>query len=272
MTAGWAAKHIRPESSQQKSMVKDIFLRNLMFYGKEGFERLQRASVAIVGLGGVGSYAAEALVRAGIGKLRIIDCDNIKATDVNRQLLALSTNLDTPKVEAGRTRLLAINPDLCLDVRREFFHFDTADALITQDLDYVVDAIDSLSPKAALIRHCTERDIRIISALGASSRTDPFAIRITTLSQTIRCPLARALRRYLRAKKVIADPPVLYSQEPPVRAHTLEDSPQASESTGAYARGRKRRALPSISTLPGIIGLMAANYVIFELLKEHPKA
>ncbi len=251
-------------------MASDIFSRNLMFYGQAGFERLQRAHVAIVGMGGVGSYAAEALVRAGIGRLRIIDCDVIKASDVNRQLLALSTNLDTPKVEAARARLLAINPDLQLDVRREFFHFDTADVLITQDLDFVVDAIDSLNPKAALIQYCTERDIRILSALGASSRRDPFAIRMATLSQTIGCPLARALRRHLRRKKVSADPPVLYSEEPPVIACGTEAGAQAPESAGAYSRGRKRRALPSISTLPGIVGLMAANYVLFELLKEPP--
>jgi tRNA A37 threonylcarbamoyladenosine dehydratase len=249
-------------------MAKDIFLRNLMFYGQAGFEQLQQSNVAVVGLGGVGSYAAEALVRAGIGNLRIIDCDTIKATDVNRQLFALSTNLDTPKVEAGRARLLAINPDLHLDARLEFFHFDTADALITRDLDFVVDAIDSLSPKAALIRHCTERNIRIISALGASSRSDPFAVQLTTLSQTIHCPLARALRRYLRGRKVIADPPVLYSREPPVTAREAEGATQSPESVGAYSRGRKRRALPSISTLPGIVGLMAANYVIFELLRD----
>jgi tRNA threonylcarbamoyladenosine dehydratase len=131
-----------------------------------------------------------------------------------------------------------------------------------------VDAIDSLNPKAALIQHCTQRNIRILSALGASSRTDPFAIRIATLNETIGCPLARALRKHLRRKKVIADPPVLYSQEPPVKASELEDFPQEPESSSPYDRGRKRRALPSISTLPGIIGLMAANYVIFELLRE----
>jgi len=249
-------------------MTKEIFLRNLMFYGQAGFERLQQANVAIVGLGGVGSYAAEALVRAGIGKLRIIDCDCIKASDVNRQLLALSTNLDTPKVEAARARLLEVNPDLQLEARHQFFHFDTANDLITQNLDFVVDAIDSLNPKAALIQHCEEQKIRIISALGASSRRDPFAIRIATLSQTIGCPLARALRRHLHRKKVSADPPVLYSQEPAVIAHEAEDIPHAPESVGAYSRGRKRRALPSISTLPGIVGLMAANYVLFELLKD----
>lgn len=249
-------------------MAKDIFLRNLMFYGEAGFERLQQSHVAVVGLGGVGSYAAEALVRAGVGTLRIIDCDDIKATDVNRQLIALSTNLDTPKVEAGRYRMLAINPELRLDARQEFFHFDTADALIARDLDFVVDAIDSLGPKAALIRHCTEHSIRIISALGASCRTDPFAVRLTTLNQTVNCPLARALRRYLRSRKVIADPPVIYSREMPIVAREVEGIPQAPESVGSYSRGRKRRALPSIATLPGIFGLMAANYVIFELLKD----
>jgi tRNA A37 threonylcarbamoyladenosine dehydratase len=251
-------------------MTKEIFLRNRMFYGTAGLERLQKASAAVVGLGGVGSYAAEALVRAGIGRMRIIDCDSIKATDVNRQLLALSTNLDTPKVEAARMRLLAINPDLQLDARQEFFHFDTAEALITQDLDFVIDAIDSLNPKAALIQHCTERNIRILSALGASSRSDPFAIRITTLSQTVGCPLARALRRHLHRKGISANPPVLYSQEPPVIAQQVDDAPQSPESVGTYSRGRKRRALPSISTLPGIVGLMAANYVLFELLKDSP--
>jgi tRNA threonylcarbamoyladenosine dehydratase len=249
-------------------MARDIFIRNVMFYGEAGFERLQRASVAIVGMGGVGSYAAEALVRAGIGRMRIIDCDVIKASDVNRQLLALSTNLDTPKVAAAQERLLSINPELQLDARQAFFHFDTANDLVTQDLDFVVDAIDSLNPKAALIQHCAEHGIPILSALGASSRRDPFAVRIATLSQTTGCPLARALRRHLRSKKVAADPPVLYSQEPSVRAHETEDVRQAPESVGAYSRGRKRRALPSIATLPGIVGLMAANYVLFELLKD----
>lgn len=253
---------------QLNNMNENIFLRSIMLYGKAGFERLQKANVAVVGMGGVGSYAAEALVRAGIGGLRIIDCDVIKATDVNRQLIAHSNNLDTPKVEAGRERLLAINPNLQLDVRHAFFHFDTADELITPDLNFVVDAIDSLNPKAALIQHCTERNLRIISALGASCRTDPFAIRIDKLNKTGVCPLARALRRHFRSRKITADPLVLYSTEPPITACEEDDFPENVESTGPYVRGRTRRALPSISTLPGIIGLMAANFVIFEILKD----
>ena len=249
-------------------MDNSIFSRSIMLYGKAGFERLQQANVAIVGMGGVGSYAAEALVRAGVGKLRIIDCDVIKATDVNRQLIALSTNIDMPKVEAGRARLIAINPNLQLDVRHAFFHFDTAGELITPDLDFVVDAIDSLNPKAALIQHCTERNIRIISALGASCRTDPSKIRIDTLNRTEACPLARTLRRHFRSRKIAVDPPVVYSTELPVCAREENAEPENIESTGPYVRGRTRRALPSISTLPGIIGLTAANHVLFELLKD----
>lgn len=249
-------------------MDNGIFSRSIMLYGKAGFERLQKANVAVAGLGGVGSYAAEALVRAGIGNLRIIDCDVIKATDVNRQLIALSTNIDTPKVEAARKRLLAVNPNLHLDVRQAFFHFDTADELIPPDLDFVVDAIDSLNPKAALIQHCTEQNIRILSALGASCRTDPFAIRMDNLNKTSACPLARALRRHFHSRKIEVDPPVLYSTEPPVNSCKEDVDPEDSQSVGPYVRGRKRRSLPSISTLPGIIGLMAANYVIFELLKD----
>ena len=249
-------------------MDNSIFYRSIMLYGRTGFERLQQAMVAVVGLGGVGSYAAEALVRAGVGKLRIIDCDVVKETDVNHQLIALSTNLETPKVEAGRVRLTAINPALQLDARNAFFHFDTADDLITPDLDFVVDAIDSLNPKAALIQYCTERNIRIISALGASCRTDPFAIRLGNLNKTIACPLARALRRHFRSRNIAADPPVLYSTEPPVAACEEDVLPKNIESVGPYERGRTRRALPSIATMPGIIGLMAANYVIFELLKD----
>ncbi len=250
----------------EKTMNDSIFYRSIMLYGEAGFARLQKAHVAVVGLGGVGSYAAEALVRAGVGRLRIIDCDVVKATDVNRQLIALSTNLDTPKVEAGRARLLAINPALRLDARQAFFHFDTADELIAPDLDFVVDAIDSLNPKAALIQYCALRKIRMLSALGASCRTDPFQIRISTLNKTAGCPLARALRRHFRGRKIPADPLVIYSPEPPVSG-ACEEAPEPVESAGPYVRGRKRRALPSISTIPGIIGLMAANFVLFELLK-----
>lgn len=246
----------------------DIFARSIMLYGREGFARLQGTLVAVVGLGGVGAYAAEALVRAGVGRLRIIDCDIIKASDINRQLIALVTNIGQSKTDAAAARLLSINPSLELDPRNAFFHTDTADDLITPDIDFVIDAIDSLNPKAALITHCRQRGIPILSALGASSRTDPFQIRVANLDDTSVCPLARALRRHLRSRKWPTDVPVIYSTEPPAGSgHTDAETPEA-HSEGPYVRGRKRRALPSISTIPGIVGLMAANYVLFTLLQK----
>lgn len=245
----------------------DRFIRNKMFFGLEGFHKLQESFAAVVGLGGVGSYAAEALARAGVGRLRIIDCDKVKPSDINRQLIALSTTVGMTKVQAAAGRLLEINPQLRLEPVQAFFHFDTADELITGDIDFVIDAIDSLNPKGQLIKHCTEKGIPIISALGASSRTDPFQVQLTTLNKTFNCPLARALRRHLRAKGIPDDVSVIYSPEPPRPSLPAEPEPMV-EATDAYIRGRLRRSLPSIPTLPGIVGLMAANYVIFELQKR----
>jgi len=245
---------------------KDLFVRNRMFYGEDGFKRLQNSFVAVVGLGGVGSYAAEAMVRAGIGKLRIIDCDRITPSDVNRQLIALATNLDMPKVEAARDRYLQINPELVLDARNAFFHNDTESELIANDLDYVIDAIDSLNPKIELIRCCQGKGIPIISSMGASGRTDPCQIRIDTLKNTIICPLARTVRRHLRRRQIGTDIPVIYSMEPVQRREVLETNPTLA-TMGSYLRGRNRQVLPSQPTLPAIFGLMAANHVILALTK-----
>jgi tRNA threonylcarbamoyladenosine dehydratase len=244
--------------------VRDLFVRNRMLYSEDGFDRLQNSFVAVVGLGGVGSYAAEAMVRAGIGKLRVIDCDRISSSDVNRQLLALATNLNVPKVEAARERYMQINPQLVIDTRMEFFHQDTESELITSDLDYVIDAIDSLNPKIELIRCCQEKGIPIISSMGASGRTDPCKIRIDTLEHTTICPLARTVRRHLRRRQIGTDIPVIYSTEPVQKRAELVSAPTLA-TTGTYLRGRNRQVLPSHPTLPAIFGLMAANHVILAL-------
>jgi tRNA A37 threonylcarbamoyladenosine dehydratase len=171
------------------------------------------------------------------------------------------------KTQAAAERLRAINPQLRLEPVQVFFHFDTAEELLPGDIDFVIDAIDSLNPKGQLIRHCTEKAIPMISALGASSRTDPFQLQLTSLNKTVNCPLARALRRHLRAKGISDDVPVIYSPELPRESRLPAPEPMV-ESTDAYIRGRRRRSLPSMPTIPGIVGLMAANYVIFELQKR----
>lgn len=241
------------------------FDRSIMLYGPEGFDRLQNSQVAVIGLGGVGSYAAEALTRAGIGGLRLIDCDVVKASDVNRQLLALATNIGITKVQAAKERLLAINPCLVLDVRHAFFHTDTAHDLVTHGLDFVIDAIDSVGPKGELIRHCTELKIPMISAMGAAGKTDPFLLKVDLLENTTVCTLARAVRRYLRSRNVPTDVPVIYSTERSITPKTPARTPVRDQDT--YLRGRPRRPLPSLSTIPAMFGLIAAGYVIQQLLQ-----
>lgn len=245
---------------------EEYFSRSIMLYGREGFERLQKSTVIVVGLGGVGSYAAEALCRAGIGALKIIDCDIIKPTDVNRQVIALATNTGERKVDASAARLKQINPAISIDARYAFFHGDTADELLGEDRDFVIDAIDSMNPKAELISQCVRRSLPVISALGAAGKTDPMQVRLDTLTNTGVCPLARTLRRYLRGRGITTDIPVVYSTERPVEAHRDGPAPSA-EMSGTHTRGRARRSLPSLPALPAIFGLIAANYVILELLK-----
>ena len=244
----------------------ELFIRNRMLYGEQGHETLQRSFVAVVGLGGVGSYAAESLVRAGIGKLRVIDCDIITPSDVNRQLIALSTNVGTAKVEAAQERYKQINPNVVIDSRLDFFHREKKDELITKDLNYVIDAIDSLNPKIELISHCMNNEIPIFSSMGASGRTNPHDIRIDMLQQTKLCPLARIVRRYLRRRNISMDFPVVYSIEPLHEINELADAETFREKSDFYPRGRKRQILPSQPTLPAIFGLMAANYVIMSLI------
>ena len=246
---------------------EDFFSRSIMLYGRGGFERLQDSTVAVVGLGGVGSYAAEALCRGGIGGIRLVDCDIIKPPDVNRQLIALATNVGERKVDVAKRRLAEINPFMEVDARHEFFHHDTTGELLGGDLDFVIDAIDSMNPKAELVSQCVERALPVICVLGAAGKTDPMSVRIDSLGKTSVCPLARILRRYLRNRKVAMDVPVVYSTEKPVSSHP-DGPPAQHETSGTYARGRPRRSLPSLPTIPAIFGLIAANYVILELLKQ----
>ncbi|OPY65726.1 MAG: tRNA threonylcarbamoyladenosine dehydratase [Syntrophorhabdus sp. PtaU1.Bin050] len=245
----------------------EIFSRSIMLYGTGAFERFLRSFVAVVGLGGVGSHAAEALVRAGFGRLRVIDCDIVKPSDINRQIIALSTNIGTAKVSAAKDRLLAINPHLEIDCRHTFFHDDTASSLITADLDFVIDAIDSLHPKGELIRYCVDRGIPIISSLGAAGRTDPLQVKVSKLDETTICPLARALRRHLRSHGISTDISVVYSTERPLKIHDDFAGP-VTAAPDTYARGRLRQALPSLSTVPAIFGLIAANHVILNMIGE----
>ncbi len=242
------------------------FGRTELLIGEVGLRALMAARIAIFGLGGVGSYAAEALARSGVGYLRIVDFDIIGASNFNRQLYALHSTIGQQKVDVATARLQDINAELNVEGHVAFFHSDSVEVLLAAPLDFVIDAIDSLGPKCELLAQCVSRGIPVISAMGAAARTDPTALRLGTVWETDACPLARKVRRTLRKKGITADIPAIYSNEPPYGTFSAEEVGESAEDF--FRRGRPRRILPSMAMLPGIIGLMAANYVVQRLIQH----
>ncbi len=247
-----------------ESRIHPYFGRTELLIGAHGLRSLEGARVALFGLGGVGSFAAEALARSGVGMLRLVDFDQVGPSNFNRQLFALHSTLGQPKVQAAAERLRDINPEIVLEQCPTFFHADTADALLEPPFDFVIDAIDSLGPKCELLAQCLERHLPVVSAMGAAARTDAAALRIGDVWETRGCPLARKVRHTLRKRGISTPLPVIYSTEPP-RA-TFDPTELGEQAEGYYQRGRARRVLPSMGMLPAMVGLLAANYVVQHLL------
>lgn len=227
------------------------FCREERLIGEEAFSRLQAAHVAVFGLGGVGSYAAEALCRGGIGRLSLIDADTVSVSNLNRQLCALSSTLGKPKTEVTAARLLEINPALSgrLHLFRRFVLPENAAALLDElsaeaPLDYVVDAVDTVSAKIALAGLCEARGIPLLSCCGTGNKLDPSRFRISELAKTSVCPLCKVLRRELKARGVRK-----------LNVCWSDETPRKTES----------RTPASISFVPGAAGLMIAGYVIREI-------
>jgi len=227
----------------------DWQMRTRMLYTDDAIERLNGAHVAVLGLGGVGSFAAEALCRAGVGALTLVDCDTVGETNLNRQLLALRSTIGRPKAEVMAGRLLDINPLCRVTPMVVRYEAQTRDAFWQAPYDYVADCIDLVSCKLDLITAAKERDVPILSALGAGNKTDPARFKITDISKTRDCPLARVMRKELRARGIFrAD--VLWSDEKPLEPRPLEEPPPG------------RRSLPgSVPWVPGAAGLMMAGYI-----------
>ena len=177
--------------------MKEWMQRTELLLGSDRIERLRNARVLVVGLGGVGAYAAEAIARAGVGTMTIADADAVFESNINRQLPALHSTVGEPKAEVMARRLLDINPGLRLTVVRRYIRDEETETLLDEGFDYVVDAIDTLSPKAGLIRSCLERDIPVVSSMGAGAKTDPTRVRIEDIARSHHCPLAHMLRKRL---------------------------------------------------------------------------
>lgn len=236
--------------------------RTEQLIGRTGLEKLNRCRVAVVGLGGVGSFALEALVRAGVGSLVLADHDRLEPSNLNRQLLALHSTVGRLKVDAARERILDINPNLDITAWPVFCDADNCLKILSGKLDYVIDAIDVVASKVTIIRTARELGIPVASAMGAGNKLDPTAFRIADLRATTVCPLARAVRRELRRCGIEEGVKTVYSVEPLLRT----DGGMAVRRT--TERTAKSPSIGSISFVPAVAGLLLASLVIQDLLES----
>ena len=237
--------------------MKEQFQRTAMLIGEERVLKLQEKTVAVFGLGGVGSYCVEALARAGVGHLVLVDHDTVAKSNLNRQLYALHSTIGRKKTEAASERIRDINPDCEVELRDTFFLPENAASFDFSRYDYVVDAIDTIAGKLQLIVSAKSSGVPVISAMGAGNKLDPAAFEVADISRTSVCPLAKVMRRELR-KRGISGVKCVYSKEEPL----VPDEGLNSEET-------KRRQTPgSVSFVPSVMGLIMAGEVVKDLIKE----
>ena len=236
-----------------------IFSRTEMLLGREAVEKLARSRVAVFGIGGVGGYVVEALVRSGIGAIDVVDNDVIDAGNINRQIIATCENIGRNKVDEAEKRIRSINPDCIVRTYKTFFLPETASVFDFAAYDYVADATDTVTGKLALIENAVKAGVPVISSMGAGNKTDPTAFRVADIYDTRVCPLAKIMRRECR-KRGIEKLKVVYSEEQPVKPVFSEKSDEEKESSV------RRRDVPgSISFVPSVAGLVMAGEIIKDL-------
>ena len=232
--------------------------RTELLLGEEKLEVLKNANVLVVGVGGVGAYAAEMIVRSGVGRMTIADADKVSETNINRQLVALHSTVGREKCDILADRLKDINPELQLTVVNRFIKDDETDALLDSDkFDYVVDAIDTLSPKLALIKGALDRGIRIVSSMGAGAKTDPTLMEIKDIAKTHHCPLAHMLRKRLHKIGIKRGFWAVFSPEPVREGAMILCEEQ-----------NKKSNVGTISYIPALFGIGCASVVIRDLIGE----
>lgn len=236
------------------------FSRTELIIGKENVEKLHKAKVAIFGLGGVGSFVVEGLVRAGIGNFVLIDDDKVCLTNLNRQIIATRKTVGKPKVEVARDRILEINPDANVEIYQEFF-MPESEGILDETIDYVVDAVDTVTAKIELVVRANKLNIPIISCMGTGNKLDPTRFEVTNIYKTSVCPLAKVMRRELKARG-IEKLKVVYSKEEPIKIKEYE-----SKETKQKDSQSKKQVPGSISFVPSVAGLIIAGEVIKDLIK-----
>lgn len=232
--------------------------RTELLIGKEKLERLMKAHVLVVGMGGVGSFAAEFICRSGIGQMTIVDGDVVDPSNRNRQLPALATNHGQSKAALMAERLLAINPELNLKVIKAFIRPEAVASVLSEEFDYVVDAIDSITPKLTFMKAAYTRGLRLVSSMGAGGKLDPTQLKVTDISKTFNCPFAQQIRKQLKKEGIYKGIKVVFSPEEPIK-----ESLMLTDGTNF-----KKSAYGTISYLPATFGATAASVVIRDLLAD----
>jgi len=244
------------------------FSRTELMFGKAGIEKLKNARVAVFGIGGVGGYTVEALVRGGVGTLALIDDDKICMTNINRQIIATRKTIGKYKVDVMMERVLDINPNAIVTTHKCFYSAETADQFDFSEYDYIVDAIDTVSAKIEMVLRAQAKDVPIISCMGAGNKLDPTKFEVTDIYKTSVCPLAKVMRKELKARGV-KKLKVLYTQELPQKP--LEDMALSCKTNcicppGAESKCTMKRQIPgSNSFVPAVAGLIIAGEVIKDI-------
>lgn len=242
------------------------FSRNELAIGKEGLEILKNSTIAILGVGGVGSFAAESLARSGVGRLVLIDKDNVDITNVNRQLPALLSTIGQPKVDIMKERIKDINPDCEVIPLKIFYTEETYEQLFSYDLDYVIDASDTIIYKIHLMKECLKRNIPLISSMGAANKTDPTRLRIADISKTYTDPIAKIIRTKLRKEGIRRGIKVVFSDESPI---VIREEIRKEIVPDDNVKIRKAKMPPASNAfVPSVCGLIMASHVFNELTKD----
>jgi tRNA A37 threonylcarbamoyladenosine dehydratase len=239
--------------------MKDIswLSRTSLLIGEEALKRLTQKHVMVVGMGGVGSFAAEFIARAGVGRMTIIDGDVVDPSNRNRQLPALATTHGQPKVQIMAERLKAINPELQLDIVQEFVNPEMVQQMLTLKPDFIVEAIDSLTPKLTFMRLAFEAGIPSVSSMGAGAKLDPTQLQVVDISKTYNCPFAQQIRKTLRAQGVRKGIQVVFSPEMPVKESLMMTD----------GSNYKKSAYGTISYMPATFGAVTASVALRKLMQ-----
>ena len=250
-------------------MMLNQFSRTQLLLGQDAMKKLGNSRVAIFGIGGVGGYVCEALVRSGVGHFDLIDDDKVCLTNINRQIIATRKTVGKYKTDVMKERMLEINPDIEVTVHKCFFLPENSDEFPFEAYDYVVDAVDTVTAKLELVMKCKEKGVPIISSMGAGNKLDASAFRVADIYKTKMCPLAKVMRRELK-KRGVKNLKVVYSEEKPIRP--LEDMSISCRSNcicppGAEHKCTERRDIPgSVAFVPSVAGLIIAGEVVKDLM------